>query len=88
MKALLANVVGVIGLFLVLVFPVGYILFTEPVAGVVSQMAWSIGIDRNAEPGDSLVDCALLFSFVLAVVGVFLVNMLNRQRRRRPENVE
>lgn len=88
MKSVLANVAGVIALFLVLIFPIGYIVFTEPVAGVVSQMALWSGIDRNAEPGDSLVDCALLFSFLLAIVGMLLVTMFNKRCRKRPENVE
>ena len=88
MKSALANVAGVMGLFLVLFFPIGYIVFTEPVADVVSQMAWRTGIDRNAEPGDVLVDCALLLSLLLAIAGLLFVNTLNKRRKRRPENVE
>ncbi|MBV8260716.1 MAG: hypothetical protein JO239_07100 [Paraburkholderia sp.] len=88
MKAAIANVACVTGFFLVLVFPVGYIVFTEPVADLVSQMAWRIGIDRDAEPGDALVDCALLLSFLLAIAGLLLVNTLNKRRKRRPESVE
>lgn len=88
MKVALANFAGLIGLFLAIVFPVGYVLFTEPVAGVVLQVAWLIGIDRNAEPGDSLVDCALLLSLLLAIAGVLLANAFIKRRRRRPANVE
>jgi hypothetical protein len=83
-----ANIVGLIGLFLAFVFPIGYIVFTEPVARVVSRIAWWIGLDRNAEPGDSLVDSAFLISFFLAVTGLCLANAFINRRKRKPPHVE
>ncbi|WP_321783730.1 hypothetical protein [Paraburkholderia sp. J94] len=88
MKAVLLNAAAVIGLFLVLVFPIGYFAFTEPLIGMVSRAAWWLGLDRNAEPGDAMVDSVLLLSFLLATACVCLVNAVARRRRRRAAHVE
>lgn len=88
MKIALVNVAVFLGLFLVLILPVGYVVFTDPVASVVSQAASWIGIGRNAEPGDSLVNSVFLISSLLAMAGVCLASAFIKRRKRRHPHVE
>lgn len=88
MKRIFVNVAAVILLFLALVYPVGRLIFTEPVATAVARAALWIGLDRDGEPGDSLVDSALLVSLFLALATVALANVLLKRHPRKRSHVQ
>ena len=67
LKRTLANIAGVVGLFFVFMFPVARMVFSSTGESIIGQVTSWLGIYRNAEPGDSLVDTFLLISLLLAM---------------------
>jgi hypothetical protein len=73
-KKLFINIGGGSALFLIFIYPVGRIIFTDTGNNIIIDVTSYLGLYVNAEFGDSLVDATLLISFLLAVTVVFLVN--------------
>ena len=85
---MVTNVAGVVGLFFAFIVPVGRMVFSETGGYLVVRVTSWLGIYRNAEPGDSHIDAAILFSFLLAIWLVWLVNLLINRRNRKHQNVK
>ena len=82
---ILANIAGVVGLFFAFIVPVGRMMFSEIGGFLVVRVTSWLGIFRNAEPLDSHVSAAILFSFLLAISVVWLANLLfNRCNQKHP----
>ncbi|QGZ60892.1 hypothetical protein [Paraburkholderia acidisoli] len=88
MRKAFVNAAASILLFLALVYPVGRLIFIEPVATAVARAAFWVGLDRDGEPGDALVDSVLLVSLLLALAMVALANALLKRHRRKPLHVQ
>ncbi len=87
-KKILVNIASVAGLSVAFAIPVGLMVFSETGEIIISRMMSWLGIYRDAEPGDSLIDTSLLLSFLLAIAVVWLANILINERNRKRSNVK
>ncbi|CAN0624586.1 conserved protein of unknown function [Burkholderia multivorans] len=87
-KKILVNIASVVGLFFAFALPVGRMVFSETGEIIISRVMSWLGIYRDAEPGDSLIDTSLSLSFLLAISVVWLANILINKRNRKCLNVK
>jgi hypothetical protein len=87
-KKILVNIAGVVGLSFVFALPVGRMVFSETGEITISRVMSWLGIYRDAEPGDSLIDTSFLLSLLLAIAVVWLANILINKRNRKRSGVK
>lgn len=87
-KRIAANIVSVVGLFFAFILPVGHLVFSDTGANFTVRVTSWLGIYRDAEPGDSIVDMSLLLSLCLAILVVCLANFLINWQNRKHSNVK
>jgi hypothetical protein len=87
-KRTVANIASIVGLFFAFIVPVGRMVFSEPGGIIVIRVTSWLGIYRNAEPGDSLIDTSFFLSLLLAISVVWLANFFINRRNRTCANVK
>jgi hypothetical protein len=77
-----ANILGVISLFIILIWPFGYFFDS----GVGSKILFSVliffGVTAFGEPGDMEMSATMFFSMTLSVAIGFLINYSIHKRKR------
>jgi hypothetical protein len=58
----LVNIAAIVGLFCVFALPVGRMVFSGAGQNVITRFILWLGVYRDAEPGDYLVDSSLFIS--------------------------
>jgi hypothetical protein len=70
----LANIIGVIALFLILIWPFGYFFDSDLGSKALFSVLVFFGVTIFGEPGDTEMSATMLFSITSSVAIGFLVN--------------